>query len=175
MTKYISVIIIALSLSFLLVGKVQAHSVVVSSDPEDGETVEDAINSVTMTFDTNIEQEEDIYLENSEGDRVDPEDVTIENDTVEVALPEALNAGDYTIFWEVYGADGHLVNGEIEFSVDAEATDETTSEEPADTENEAAEADSSDNGGMATTTIVLLIALAVIAIVVLIFFARKRR
>lgn len=176
MRKYISAVIIAFSLSFLAIGEAQAHSVVVSSDPEDGATVEEELTAVSMTFDTSIQQEEDIYIEDSESERIDPEDVTIDNDTIEVSLSEPLSSGDYTIFWEVYGADGHLVNGEIDFSVDADTSGESADETPVDSEEQENVSASNDDegGGMATSTIIMIIGLAVVGIGVIVFFIRKR-
>lgn len=174
----------------------EAHSTMVSSDPEDGSTVEEEVSSVTMTFDTEIQQEEEIYLENTEGERIDYEEVTVEGDTVEVSFSEPLASGDYTAVWEVYGADGHVINGEFGFSVaegaadgseeeseetaeeqtEEEQPEEQTDEVPAEESEGAVEDAAVDDGsGMSGGVIALIAGLAVVVIAMIIIFARKRK
>lgn len=176
MVKYISAFGITLVLSVLLAGQALAHSVVVSSDPEDGSTVEGEVSIVSMTYDSSIQQEEEIYIEDADGERIDPEEVTIEDDTVEASLPDPLESGDYTIVWEVYGADGHLVDGEIEFTVDAEASGAEESEDSTETdEASAASNGAEEGGGMAISTIVTILLAAAVVIGIIIYMTRRRK
>ncbi|WP_246206694.1 copper resistance CopC family protein [Virgibacillus ihumii] len=128
---------------------VQAHSVVVSSNPEEGSTVTDEITSITMTFNTTIEQEQDVYLENENGERIESQEISIEGDTVTASFAEPLESSDYTVFFEVFGADGHLVEGQFAFSVDTgnEGQEETAEDSGTDANSETGGSDDSAASG----------------------------
>ncbi|UOQ92055.1 copper resistance protein CopC [Halobacillus shinanisalinarum] len=183
---------------FLSVG-VQGHSVMESSDPAANSTVNKDISSISMTFNTNIEKEKAVYLKNSDGQKIVPDDLSINGNTVEVFFGESLSSGDYTVYWEVYGGDGHPVNGEFQFSVDVDsdegATDKDSEEVEASVESdnngvenssdgggmsqsaddqETANAAASEDNGVSTPIIVIVIALAVIAVAMFVFLGRKR-
>ena len=193
MGKRFTTILAAFVMFIVFASTVQAHSTMTSSDPEEGSVAEGEISSISMTFDTDIQQEEDIYVENEEGERIDAEEISIENDTVEASLSETLSSGNYTAYWEVYGADGHLVDGQFEFSVEAAAADDNAEEnseaseagddsgaaenEDSETNEEevgSAGADDDNSGGMSGGVIALVVGLAVVAIAAIVFFARKR-
>lgn len=196
MNKRLMVLLTAFMVSIVFGSVAEAHSSMVSSDPEDGSTAEGEVSDVTMTFDTDIQQEEEIYLENADGERVEPEAVNIDGDTVEVTFSEPLAAAEYNVVWELYGADGHLVNGDFGFTVaegaadgseeeseetaeeqtEEEQPEEQTDEVPAE-ESEGAVEDAAveDGGGMSGGVIALIAGLAVVVIAMIIIFARKRK
>ncbi|WP_411843816.1 copper resistance protein CopC [Salinicoccus sp. HZC-1] len=195
MGKRFTVFLAVLMMSMVFGGVAEAHSSMVSSDPEAGSTAEGEVSTLTMTFDTDIQQEEEIYLENTEGERIDYEDITVEGETVEVSFSEPLVSGDYTVVWELYGADGHVVNGDFEFTVagaesggSEEATEEAT-EEPTAEESEAASEEETgeseglatedaavdDEGGMSGAVVALIVVLGVIVAVMIVLFARRRK
>lgn len=191
MSKRLTTILAVFTMFILFGSTVQAHSAMTSSDPEEGSTAEGEISTVSMTFDTDIEKEENVYLENEDGERIDGEEINVEGDTVEVSFSEPLNSGDYTAYWEVYGADGHLVDGEFEFSVGEGTEDEGAEEQAAEdngntdqnesksetrdtNEEEAAGSGDGNSGGMSGSVISLIIGLAAVAIAAIIFFSRKR-
>lgn len=192
MGKRLMVFLTVFMMSITFGGVVQAHSVMVSSDPEEGSTAEGEVSTVTMTFDTEIKQEEEIYLENTEGERIDYEDVTVEGEMVEVSFSEPLASGDYTVVWELYGADGHLVNGDFGFSVaggdEAGDSEESTEEQTAEESEEASEEETDESeevatedaavdesGGMSGGVIAVIVGLVIIGIAMIIFFSRRRK
>ncbi|UJL45748.1 copper resistance protein CopC [Virgibacillus sp. NKC19-16] len=126
---------------------VHAHSVVVSSDPEEGSTATGEISSISMTFNTDIQEEQDLYLEGENGERIGAQEISIEGDTVSATFADPLKSGDYTVFWEVYGADGHLVNGQLGFSVGAGSSEgQEQASEGSDAVNKSGSSDESATG-----------------------------
>ncbi|WP_017548220.1 copper resistance CopC family protein [Salinicoccus carnicancri] len=195
MGRRLIVFLSLLMMSAVFGGVVQAHSTMVSSSPEEGSEMQEEVSSVTMTFDSEIQQEEEIYLENADGERFDYENITVEGETVELTFAEPLVPGDYTVVWEVYGADGHLISGDYGFTVAGDAPDESgesedtaeeqteegqpeeqTDEVPAE-ESEGAVEDAAveDEGGMSGGVIALIAGLGIVVIAMIIFFARRRK
>ncbi|MCM2674125.1 copper resistance CopC family protein [Alkalicoccobacillus plakortidis] len=127
-----------------------AHSHLESTVPEDGQTVDEAVETIELSFDGGIEQASDVQVFTEAGDEIEPAAVTITSPEIEVELTEPLENGEYRVTYNIISADTHPVEGEFTFTVDAEevaepaeeateeeATEEdTTSEEPAEAESE---------------------------------------
>ncbi|WP_347861021.1 copper resistance protein CopC [Salimicrobium sp. PL1-032A] len=97
---------------------VYAHTGMQSSTPEEGSVVKEEVDSISMTFDTSIEQTSDFELKNSSGETITVETVTIDGKTMTGSLSEPLSSEDYQVMWNIIGADGHPIEGEFTFSVD---------------------------------------------------------
>ena len=95
-----------------------AHSVLISSDPEDGSEVADSPEQIVLTFNEEINQNFVTVAVTSAEDstnRVSGEP-TVAGETV-TAQVEDLAPGNYTVGYRVTSADGHVVSGSSVFSV----------------------------------------------------------
>lgn len=95
-----------------------AHSVLDSSDPQQGQVVTEPLSQITLTFDTKVEMGSRLEVIKQNGDKVKPDDIKLEGNQMIGAFSKPLENGDYTIKWEIVGADGHPVKGEISFEID---------------------------------------------------------
>lgn len=162
---------------FLTAGTAQSHSVLVTSDPEDGSTVDSIENGVTLTFNENIQEPAFVTVSlEGESQSVDAE---IEGTNVVAPLAGVVDApGDIVVAYRVVSADGHPIEGIVEFSYEPQAdTDaEPTASEPTPTEaapSDTAEETVDESGTSAWTWIGL--ALVIVALAAAVWFARNAR
>ena len=156
---------------------VQGHSALTSSNPAEGESIEQPLKEIRLNFEGALEQGSKMSIENEEGS-LEFEDMTVSEQTMIGTFSEALPNGNYTIVWEIISADGHLLDGEILFEVNGESVqEEEESIEPDTTEQtEVPEAtDTSEENGN-NWLVTLLIAAAVVLLVVSLYglFVKKR-
>jgi methionine-rich copper-binding protein CopC len=147
----------------------QAHAVLVSSSPCDGEVVASVPTGVAFRFDEAVSAPAFVSVVGPDDTNIAEGDPVIKGDTVTQAVRLLPGQGRYSASYRVVSDDGHPVTGTIHFTVDpANVTGSPTSMTPA--------ACTSDSYGVATSTafwhrestwIVLAIALlaAVIALV----------
>lgn len=124
-----------------------AHSHFESSVPEEGQTVEEAVETIELSFDGGIEQASTVQLFTADGEEIDISAVNVNSPNIEAELAAPLANGDYRVAYNVLSADTHPVEGEFTFTVNAEEAvaeedteDEANEEEVAETE-ESAEAE----------------------------------
>ena len=132
-----------------------AHSELTDSTPTDGEVVKESIDEVSITFSGKIEKGSDMTVTDSEGDKMETKELTIENTKMTVAFEEPLDNDTYNVDWNVLSGDGHPVEGTYSFSVDAnevteqkeEAVEEKqeTTEQKVEKEEPAATANTNDD------------------------------
>ncbi|ACT02982.1 copper resistance CopC family protein [Paenibacillus sp. JDR-2] len=123
------ILFICLAALFLLPGIAMAHSKITVSTPAKEETVTVSPAEITMTFNTNIEKLSQFKLLDESGNQVQTGDITVSKATMSGSVTEPLKNGAYTVKWTIIGADGHAVDGEYAFTVDAaEATPSPTPE-----------------------------------------------
>ncbi|WP_166000382.1 copper resistance protein CopC [Bacillus sp. Cs-700] len=122
--------------SLLMFGNLTyAHTGIESSNPEDGSTITEELTTVTLTFETEIEETSSFELQNASGETVAVDNITVENNTMTGTFDEPIANGDYEVPWKIIGIDGHPIEGTFSFSVDApeseiaEEEEESTSEE----------------------------------------------
>lgn len=111
----------------------QAHTVLTSSNPEEGQTITESLNEITLVFETQIEAGSTISLE-SAGQSVSFEEIVASGNTLQGRLAEQeLPNGAYVIQWSIVGADGHPIKGEIAFNVELknDLTETVAAEPPA--------------------------------------------
>jgi len=136
----------------LAAGPAAAHSVVLSSSPEDGEQIAQAPERVSVTFNETIqEQFASITVVGPDGNLWSEGDPIVEGSTVSIAVDGLGPAGEYTIAFRVTSTDGHPVSGTRTFVLTQEGTGtagEPASGVAADT-TDTAEAGDSDTGGPA--------------------------
>lgn len=141
---------LAIILALTLPTAAMAHSHMETSVPEDGATVTEPIEEVSLTFSAGIEEGSTLTLTGAEGE-IGFTDIHIEGDQLTGTLAEPLPDGEWTLLWNVVSEDGHPIQGEITFeaaagiSAEGAAEEETVTEENTADEEEA-ETDSADSG-----------------------------
>lgn len=169
-------------LSLLFSTTVSAHSTIENSSPSDGETVQDQISEVSMQFNTSIDPMSTFTLIDGNGNEV-PAETSVSEKVLSGTVASPLNNGEYTVEWNIIGADGHPITGAYSFTVDvpeAEGTedtntvsdkeDETEAVNPAAADTESTEKDSSTN-----FLLIGILVLAAILLITLFTLGRKNR
>lgn len=127
--KKIMMLLILAIFSMPLIG--QAHTTLSSSSPAEGDVVVEPLEEVVLTFGTVIEQGSLMTLE-SRGTSYEFDEITLSEGVMTGTITEELPNADYIIRWEIIGADGHPIEGEVPFELNVEAV----AEEPAAEEKE---------------------------------------
>ena len=122
--KRILVLLAALTAALSLsIGSAAAHSVVLSSSPEDGAQIAEAPERVTVTFNETLqEQFAALTVVGPDGNLWSKGDPIIEGATAAVELDGLGPVGEYTIAYRVTSADGHPVSGTRTFTLTQEGT-----------------------------------------------------
>lgn len=118
--------LLGLSAVWLLLscGSALAHARLVETYPADGETLAEPPEQVQLRFNEPVEAEFDpIEVYDQEGDRVDEDDARVSPDDRRLLVADLgeLSEGLSTVEWRIASADGHPIDGEYEFSVNASA------------------------------------------------------
>lgn len=106
----------------LVAGPASAHDQLLSSDPKDGATLDEHPASISLTFssaplDTGIE----VALVGPDGVTAQGQDIQVDDKVVTAQLAEDLPAGRYDVAWHVVSSDGHPIDGEFSYVVEAAA------------------------------------------------------
>lgn len=118
MRTLLSALMVATLVMPMLAG---AHAFPTRSTPKVGATLTSAPTAVKIWFDGQLEPVfSTLLVKDSAGavvssgkGRVDPQHPTL----LEAALPHALPAGEYTVYWSVISRDGHHTEGHFAFTV----------------------------------------------------------
>lgn len=134
-----------------------AHDVLLDSSPQDGETVDRALEAITLTFNNEVQDlGSQLVLTDGEGTVVAEEEGAAQGTLVAFEFDEPLANGDYTVAWRVVSSDSHPIEGDLAFTVDdpsavvepaepaEQDTPEPTQPPAADTETPDAPAATSD-------------------------------
>ncbi len=166
MKKILSLIAICL---FLFGGKAFAHTGLESSNPSDGSTITDPIEEITLTFLTKIEQTSSFKIYGANNEEIPVKDIVVVDDLM-TGTVEGMDNGEYTLTWNIIGADGHPIQGDLSFTVNLPVVEnpvEVTEEAETDVEETApivetneVGSDSSSNGFFIWMIIGLVIVLA---------------
>ncbi|WP_336784465.1 copper resistance CopC family protein [Paenibacillus sp. MMO-177] len=113
------ILFICLAALFLLPGIAMAHSKITVSTPAKEETVTVSPAEISMTFNTEIEKLSQFKLLDESGKPVPTGDIAVNKATMSGSVTEPLKNGTYTVKWTIIGADGHAVDGEYAFTVNA--------------------------------------------------------
>ncbi|WP_454192611.1 copper resistance CopC family protein [Paenibacillus sp. Marseille-Q7038] len=179
----------------LLPGAAFAHTGLESAVPGNGDTVTSALDELVLTFETPIEPLSEIKVVNEEGNEMDLANIEVKENTLTAKLSEPLPNGAYTVDWTIVGEDGHTINNEYAFTVDApvepEQPDNTavedestegdtpvTSEDTADEQNNTAapvEDDVQETEARNTGNAGIWIALIVVVIIAGAYVALRRK
>ncbi|QUG41823.1 copper resistance protein CopC [Psychrobacillus sp. INOP01] len=126
-----------------------AHTGLESSTPAQGSTVTEKVNEITLTFLTKIEETSSFTLTNSSNDSIDVEGITVNDHIMTGNVIESLENGAYQINWKIIGADGHPMEGVIDFVLDA--PEEVEAEEPITEPSDEVEPNESNTEELETT------------------------
>lgn len=107
-----------LSLALLLVGSgpASAHASLVGSDPEDGATLKTAPTTITFTFNENVGNPAYVSVTAPNGSKVEVTGVRATDNRVTGTVADVDQKGRYTAAYRVVSADGHPVEGTIQYS-----------------------------------------------------------
>ncbi|WP_144509807.1 copper resistance protein CopC [Bacillus sp. FJAT-22090] len=174
--------IIFMTIACLLLFSTQAfaHTGLENSNPAQDSTVTEALNEITLTYATNIEETSSFKLVNDANESMEIENLAVNDNVMSGTVKEKnLENGPYKIVWKIVGIDGHPIEGEVDFVLNApikeEAVEDTatetveqteiakpevTEEEPAETTSTAGETEENKNGktGLIIGIIVVLAA-----------------
>lgn len=175
------IIVLALLCVFAMPLTALGHTTLTESNPAEGEVLAEVPTNIELTFGTVIEEASTMELQ-GENSTYTFEDITVSDNMLSGTVNENLENGQYIIAWKIIGEDGHPIEGEIPFGIDAESAAEepVAEEEPALEEQPAAEdsvpqdeeAEVAEDGSLWIT--VLIAALAVIIIFVIIKLVKKK-
>lgn len=162
-----------------------AHSEIVDSTPEAGETLTALPDAFSVTasetlLDLDGQGVYELQIRDAAGDYYGDGCVEVVDATMS-AEPALGASGDYTMIWQVVSADGHPVSGEIDFTWQAPADFEPAAdvaEAPrcgGDLTDDVTDIESSPTRGEVALGIGIGVALAGVAAVVIVAATRRRR
>ncbi|WP_010171173.1 copper resistance CopC family protein [Bacillus coahuilensis] len=136
-----------------------AHTQLVESSPSANEVVQNELTEIELMFGTVIEEASSFKILNSTGEEQRVSTINIEEDKMTGEI-EGLSNGSYIIYWEIVGADGHIITGEIPFTLDVmerikknepESASDLEEENPPYEENDTLEENNQQDGSMGDT------------------------
>ena len=142
-------------------GVAVAHDELLTSDPEDGATLQEAPEELVLTFSGQIAQVgAQLQITDAEGDDVSDGDPVAQGTDLVQPLTD-LGSGDYEVVWRVTSSDGHPISGAFGFTVESAeeptgpaTTEEATEEATADATEDATEETTEDATEDATEDVV---------------------
>lgn len=159
-----------------------AHDTLVSADPEDGASVAEMPEEITLTYSADIlEVSTVVRIADADGEVVAELEPVIDGPELTAAVPDPLPAGDYQVQWRVVSSDGHPIEGTqhvtvTEGAAPAEGTaapapsdgGSTATEDPTTTEVTTPAATAAEEEGSSGSSALLIgvIAVAVLVVVV---------
>lgn len=185
-------------LLFTFVSAAFAHTGLESSNPQNGEVLNEELKAITLTFEGNIEQGSTFTLQNANGETITVDNITIIGNILTGDLSTPLENGDYTVDWSIIGEDGHLIEDSFTFSIDVPTTESTeeqngavsAEEEDSDTEattqtneeetevntaNPSENTEAEQDEGNSNVLFIIIGALIIIIIISVVFLARRKK
>lgn len=182
------IILMTIACLFLFSTQAFAHTGLESSDPAQGTTVTQSLDEITLTYMTKIEETSSFELVNASNESMDITNLAVNDNVMTGNVEGNLENGPYKIVWKIVGIDGHPIEGEVDFVLNAPITEDTvdetatetveetkvtetevTEEEPA--AEETASAESEEDKGSNTGLIIGI----VIVLAAAIFFMTRRK
>ncbi|CAN5648332.1 hypothetical protein BH20ACT11_BH20ACT11_04520 [soil metagenome] len=174
-TRVIYATMLGLLLTLAAASPALAHTQVVSSDPEEGASLERAPERVSLTFDGPVEAEfSPLEVYDEQDERVDLDNARLgqEETVLMVDLEEGLGGGEYKVEYRYTGLDGHPIEGSYDFSVSGDPAPAPTGA-AGGTSSAAEEQQTSQASG--SSPVALYGALGLGAVVILGVFVLRRR
>lgn len=114
-------VVVTLALGFMVSPHANAHAFPDSSSPHAGQVLRASPAQVQITFDAEIEPVfSTLIVKNAAGTAVNAgkgEVAPSNHALLQTALPKALPAGKYVVYWSVIAHDGHHTEGHYPFTV----------------------------------------------------------
>lgn len=173
------IILICPMLLLLWMNSAFAHTHLSHSNPEDGAIITKDLTTVQLVFEGKLEEGSTFELKDSAGEVVAME-MTHQDATLTGTMAQPLTNGEYTAIWQIIGADGHLLDGNITFTVEqANTTTEKTTDKPVVASGEKTTRDTqkaNDEQPKEKNNYLFLIGIIVLAVVIVGFLlTRKKR
>ncbi|WP_419932086.1 copper resistance CopC/CopD family protein [Candidatus Poriferisodalis sp.] len=118
-------LVLTFALSFVLLGSLQrpvgAHTGLESSQPAEGETINEPVSAVSLTFNRPVEPAgSGLGVFDEHGVEQRPSSLgSADGQTWVLRFETPLSGGDYEVRWRVATEDGHIVEGTFRFTADA--------------------------------------------------------
>ena len=191
-----------LAVMLALPAPAQAHDTLLSTDPEDGATLETSPEDITFTFSADIlEVSPLVRITDEDGTELAEIVHTIDGPTATATLPEPLPAGTHSIQWRVVSSDGHPIEGTLTLTVEQDAEgaaepsdgggegtaegedgaeqpaeqDDPAAQEPAEESQDAQESDSEEDAGLGMGVLIIILAAVIVGAGAAVFFIVRRR
>ena len=148
-----------------------AHTVLVNSIPQSESVINSLPPEINITFAEDlidIGNSNSIEVFDSSGDDISQGQLTVAGPTLSKALIPSDKAGEYKVEYRAVAADGHVIEGEFTFTVEASAV--TTSE----IKSEPITASPSPSGNKLSIYLILSATAIVGGLLILIFIWKKR-
>jgi copper resistance protein C len=164
-----------------------AHTELTGSNPAAGQVVAEDLTEIVLTFAGKIESLSTMKLK-KDGQEI-PLTVGIEEKQMKGSISTPLENGSYVIDWRIAGKDGHLITGEIPFTVQmeqkAEQKEKTEVNEPITTDKEKSKAENQtvnentnvQGNEQSTNSIKIIISIVIVLILgigLFLLFGRKK-
>ncbi|UGB32284.1 copper resistance CopC family protein [Metabacillus sp. B2-18] len=120
--KIIMLSLLSLLLIFPLA--VSAHTTVKTSTPTEGEEITQELTELFIEFAGEIEDQSTLTL-TKENEEQSFDTVTVQGSKLIGTLNSPLTNGSYVLSWKIAAKDGHILTGEIPFTVNLPATEES--------------------------------------------------
>lgn len=184
------IIVMTIACLFLFSTQAFAHTGLESSNPAQDTTVTENLDEITLTYATKIEDTSSFKLMNAANESMEITNIAVTENVMTGNVAGNLENGPYKIIWKIVGIDGHPIEGEVDFVLnapiveesvkDTETVTETTEEsevtEPEVTEEETAveETATSDVEEEKNSNTGLIIAIIVVLAAAIWFMTRRK-
>ncbi|ADD40738.1 copper resistance CopC family protein [Stackebrandtia nassauensis] len=154
-----------------------AHVALVSSDPKDGAKLDEAPETVELTFSEVLDAPSTkVAVIKPDGENLDVAKPSIEDKTITQALKLPVK-GEYTVSYRIVSEDGHPVEDSISFSVASvpkENQEPSSAAESADEETKDTDEAATTDSGLGWGPVALVAAGVVVVVVVVVLLVRRR-
>lgn len=130
------IILMTIACLFIFSTQAFAHTGLESSNPSQGSTVNEPLNEITLTYMTKIEETSSFKLMNDSNESMNIANLTVTDNVMTGTVDENLENGAYKIIWKIIGIDGHPIEGEIDFVLNAPVVEDKAEETAVETEEE---------------------------------------
>jgi methionine-rich copper-binding protein CopC len=125
------VLLAAVALAVVSIAPAAAHTDLLSSDPEDGQTLAAPPERVTLRFGQDLlTAGAQIVAKDDTGVKVGLGPAEVSGSRVSATWPGTADGGAYTVSWRAVAADGHPLEGRFTFTVVAEQVSAPASQAP---------------------------------------------
>ena len=114
--------------------QVFAHSKVTESTPAADATIDSTPEKITIAFNTTIASMSTFKLFNENNEAQVVENISVNEHQLSGDIPSTLVNGVYTVQYNIIGADGHAIDGNYSFTIEASEETPTPTEETTEPE-----------------------------------------